>query len=480
MESLLSFILLFAIVIMIAVILYGASKQKPELLSMRNLFLAGLIVFQYTSGIVEFLNPDPTNPYAITDRSKPETLYVLVLFLFTIGFFLIYRSGFIAKKLITHVNKRQVYVTWPKLVVLALIFFVIGALCRTVLHYIPYFGLFAYMFGAAFLSLATGLAAWAWVPRIFNPIPFFTTVIVVLGGLGVLFSDSFGRRDMVGIVLAFVWGAYYSSWRYMPYKKLVLRFGFTSIIGMVFLAAFTSTRHIFGTTDVASVGERVTALATADIKLGVEDLFSGQHAAAYSMYFIKTRPDTIEYDTLHSLRLFLTLPIPRAMWSNKPDALALTSVKEINPVGKPPGWNIGPGLVGHIFNDNPVLALPIYVFILAIFFRVVDELLSKYSYDPFVVLPMGVALGQVIGIARGELGNFFAKTVLYMIGGWIAMQIIARLLQIVSPASSMLIEEDDSEDQRDDAYQNASGYGDFDSASSDADFDADSYENRVG
>jgi len=278
--------------------------------------------------------------------------------------------------------------------------------------------------------------------------------------------DSFGRRDMLGIVLAFVWGAYYSTWRNISYKKLVFRFGILGIMGVFFLAAYSSTRFNYGI-KMASLGDRVRALADADIAQGVTDLFSGQNAASYSIYFIETRPDSHSYDTLHSAKLFFALPFPRAAWPGKPNALAITSTQEINSVGMPKNWNIGPGLIGHFANDNPFLALPLYTFILAVFFKFTDGLLKKYNYDPFVVLPMGVALGQIIAVPRGELANFFGKTVFYIIGGWIAMQIIARFIQLLSPTSSMFVADDNQygdgldEDQSD--HDTYNGYEDYQS-----------------
>ncbi len=462
MLFLLSIILFISACILGGVILSDAAKQKTELMSMRNLFLAGLIVFQFTSGIIAFTVTDHNNPYAISDKTGPGIKYTIMLLLFTLGYMLIYRSGVVSNQIVKRINRKQVYVTWPKLCMLAISFFFLGVFCRLVLVYVPYFGIYLYLFGASFFALATGLAAWAWVPRLWNPIPMFVAGFVVLGGLGVLFTDSFGRRDMLGIVVAFVWGAYYSTWRYMNYKKLVLRFGTTVTIGVIFLAAFTSTRHEFGI-GVESLSTRVTALAQADLLQGVMDLFSGQGAAADSLYFIDTRPEPFEYDTLHSVKLFLVLPIPRSMWMEKPDALGITSVQEIDHSDKPPGWNIGPGLVGHFANDNPFLALPLYTIILAIAFSFADGLLNKFTYDPFIVLPMGVALGQVIAIPRGELGNFCATTSLYIFGGWVMMQVVARVLQFVSPGSSMYIDDTGSDGNwgdEDQSWQD-SGYQDY-------------------
>jgi len=432
MYSLLSIILLLSGIIIGVVVIRGASKQQPDLFSMRNLFLAGLLVFQYTSGIIALLLPDQYNPYAIADRRIPGLKYTFLLILFTLAFFAIYRSGFIARRIVSFTKARQIHANWMTLLTLSVTFFLLGLLCRFALVYIPYVGIYTFQLGATFFALSAGLAAWAWMPRLFNPLPMIVSAVVVLGGLAVFFSDSFGRRDILGLGLAFIWGAYHSQWQYMPFRKLIIRFALMATVGLVFLSAYTSTRYSLGG-KIESLGDRVRVLAEADMKQGLADLFSGQHAASYSMYFLDTRPHVIEYDTLHSIKLFFVLPYPRSMWPEKPDALALTSVSEINDAGRPKGWNIGPGLVGHMANDNPFIALPLYALILAVFLRFTDEMITKHSRDPFVVLPMGVALGQVIAIPRGELATFFGKTLLYLVAGWIAMQIVSRALQLFSP-----------------------------------------------
>ncbi|PCI09649.1 hypothetical protein COB72_05815 [bacterium] len=473
MYAVLSAIIFIAMVVTISVVIRDASKQSPGLLSVRNLFLMGLFVFQFTSGIIALLAPALTDPYMFSDRVVPGAKFTFMLLLFTAGFMWIYRSGFIANTLVFKTKMRSVHVTWPKLCTLSLTFLVLGAVFRLGLSRLPYVGIYSIELGASFFALATGLAAWAWVPRLYNPIPMFIAAVVVLGGLGILFADSFGRRDMLGIVLAFIWGAYYSSWRYISFRKLIFRFSIISVCGVFFLAAYTSTRFNYGI-EISSPIDRVKVLAEADILQGTTDLFSGQSSALYSMYFLDTRPDRFEYDTLHSLKLFFVLPIPRKMWREKPNALALTSVSEINDAGRPKGWNIGPGLIGHCANDNPYIALPLYTLILAVFFRFIDGLLSRHSLNPFVVLPMGVALGQIIAIPRGELGNFFGKTVLYLVGSWIAMQIVARLHQMVSPNSSMLSSgEDDEWDES--AYE--SSYYEYDDDERSVDDDSDYSQN---
>ena len=79
---------------------------------------------------------------------------------------------------------------------------------------------------------------------------------------------------------------------------------------------------------------------------------------------------------------------------------------QLNVQGVPEGYNIGPGILGHCANDNPWIALPLYAVLLALFLRLLDELLIVHPNNPFVVLPVGAAIGQLLGLARGETATF--------------------------------------------------------------------------
>ncbi|MEI2825138.1 MAG: hypothetical protein V9F04_01160 [Dermatophilaceae bacterium] len=103
------------------------------------------------------------------------------------------------------------------------------------------------------------------------------------------------------------------------------------------------------------------------------------------------------------MKLFLSFPVPRQFWDDKPDAIARTVVKEVNVQGVPEGFNIGPGLLGHCANDNPWIARPAVLrCVLALFLRLLDEMIVVHPNNPFVVLPVGAAIGQIMGLARRD------------------------------------------------------------------------------
>lgn len=141
---------------------------------------------------------------------------------------------------------------------------------------------------------------------------------------------------------------------------------------------------------------------------------------------IETRPDPFPYDTLHSLRYFLTHPIPRVFWGDKLTGLGLAMVEQGSVRQKGKGFNFGPGFPGHIFNDNPWVSLVVYSVGLAMTLRFMDRVIIRFPVNPFVIVPMGVAVGEILVLARGELGLFFVRTVASTGGAWIAMWLCAR------------------------------------------------------
>jgi hypothetical protein len=144
------------------------------------------------------------------------------------------------------------------------------------------------------------------------------------------------------------------------------------------------------------------------------------------MYLIEARPEIMPYDTLHSLYYGATMPVPRQFWAEKPQALGLTVVPEIGIRFKSGGFNIGPGMIGHIANDNPYIALWLYPIIFATFLRIGDDIIKRCANNPFVVLPLGSCLAEVLAFSRGELGLFVFRAVATIISAYVVLWILEK------------------------------------------------------
>jgi len=428
-----------------AIVLYQGVTRKVEILCLRNFFLLGFIVFQISSAVLSF-HARSSGDYPVTDWERVSALYTFAAVLYIVIFLGAYHAGLGMSKLAASLRFRTVQPGATATLTLSVIFLISGIGLFLGVK-IPYIGIIAMQVGAAFLAIAVALAGWAWAPRMFNPVVVSITGGVLLLALFALFmSSGFGRRDMVGLGAGFIWGAYFSYWRYLEFKQIIFRFAAIGSAAIILLALVTTTRFIEGREDL-SAGQRISNLQQGSVTEGLYELAAGQGCGGYSVYFVETRPQAVPYDYLHSVKLFFTLAIPRTYWPDKPDALGITSVDEIRAKGKPEGWNIGPGMIGHIWNDFPYVALPLYAIIFAMFFRFTDDLIKWNVTNPFVVVPMGVALGQVIALPRGELGNFSAKMIGYIIGAWVAMQLVGRFVSLFAGSGAIFASEEAWEDE---------------------------------
>ena len=427
MTTLLAFFLVLVIIVLLHRIVRDGLTDQVELFSFRNLFLLGFIVFQLTSAATSLL----TNEWGELWPQYPATtgtIYSFMIVVFLALFFLAYGRGWG----VTRVGQRpspDMACSPVALIGIALLLVVIGAILRLLVTQIPLLGVLAGQMAPGVLAVACGLAAWAWAPRLTNPFFALAAAVIVLAVVPVLLYQSFTRRELLGAMLGFGWGLYYGHWRLIGAGRALRRAAIVGTVAIVFMGIFSAARS--GQERDRTVGETISAMMSVgvdDIKIATIGLFGGQYAASFSMWSIEVYPRQIEYDTLHTLRYFLTLPIPRDWWEDKPEALGRVMVRigPISQVGS--NYSVGPGLIGHANTDNPWIALPLYAIGLGLLMRYLDERIRWNLNNPFIVLPLGAALSQFIGLARGETGLFLFNATMGMFGGWVALTFCGSIL----------------------------------------------------
>jgi hypothetical protein len=169
------------------------------------------------------------------------------------------------------------------------------------------------------------------------------------------------------------------------------------------------------------------------------------------MWAIENHPEPVPYDTLASLVYFVVHPIPRMLWEDKPVGLGSLMVKQATVSGKGEEYSLGPGLVAHIVNDNPWISLPLYAILLGAGLRILDDLLKRFPNQPYVVLPLGIELGEIIGLPRGELGLFLFRAVSGMACAYFGTILVAKLLRTLG-FSSYTPESSDPQAPDEEAY----------------------------
>lgn len=428
METFIAFILVVLSGCLLVYMFAQGMRRTVDFVSIRNFFLLGLIVFQYTSAAYTLKTGRFLDAYVANLPGTGQT-YLISLVLFTVVYLFAYSKGWFVRRLAGATPVGSAVPGPSSALVLALAFLGVGIVFRLGLVHIPHLGILTAIVGASILAVAAGMAVWTYVPRLFNPVVGGVTVIVILAAIGVSIHKTFGRRDLMGVVLCCLWAAYHGYWKHMTPSKAVLRLAALGALGMVVIAAFSAVRS--GGDRDRSAQDMARLMTGASVIEGTKDVLSGQLAGQNSMWTVENYPERYAYEPFDSLLIFLTMPVPRQYWPGKPEGFGATMVQQTGAYeNKADTFTLGPGLIGHIWHDNPWLTLVPYAVLLGLFCRYLDELVRVHARNPFVVLPVGVALGQIVGLARGELGLFMFQAVSGMVVAYFSMFFIARAMAL--------------------------------------------------
>lgn len=453
MTTLLGIILYSMGIWILLLMLWQGLNGSVDFLSMRNFALLGFVVFQLISGGVATFQTHPRD-FVLVNQPTTAMIYLVMVTLFLGLFFLSYNRGWVVNWLAWRVPVGSAVPKATSMLTLAFVFLGVGLMFRVVFIHIPVAASAFFIMGSSMLAVAAGMAAWVWGGRMFNPVIATATAIITLLALaGVLHTD-FGRRAILGVVGCFGWGAYHGHWKHLGPKAVLIRLGGVGLAALIFLAAFTATRS--GAERSISLKQKVSMLKGANVKEGVSLLLSGQDAGRNSMWFIENYPSRYPYRTLHTARYFLSQPIPRIIFPNKPDALGRLSVPQANAdKHRASNYSVGPGIIGHISVDNPFIALPLYAVFGGLFIGFLDRLIRIHPDNPFVILPLGTTLGQIVGLARGETGLFLFQATLGIAAAWIGMYLSAKGMSLLGWRIETVEDDEydqygDGEDQDDD------------------------------
>ncbi len=398
-----------------------------DIISTRNFFLLGFINFQLTSAAITLIVP-VRESYVLRNIPTTAAIYVIYVIIFLYFFTFAYRKGWLVSKLASRTPVAEAAPGVVSMLTLAVAFLAVGIVFRYVLGYVPILGVLTAIVGEGLLAAAAGLAMWAYAPRLFNVWVGGIAGGIILVALAASLYQTFGRRGVLGVMACVVWGAYHGHWKYLDRKRVMMLLMCAGVVGFLMMSAITGTRS--GGSRDATAADLIRLLNGSAVKQGVVLVATGQEAANNSMWLMENYPEPFEYRPLETLVYFLVHPVPRQFWAGKPDGLGRIAVRQAK-AGKKKGKNysIGPGLLGHIHRDNPWLSLIPYAILYGLMFRFMDQIVRLHPANPFVVLPVGVALGQIIGIPRGEVGLFTFQTVANVISTGVGMFLVAKTLQ---------------------------------------------------
>ena len=98
-------------------------------------------------------------------------------------------------------------------------------------------------------------------------------------------------------------------------------------------------------------------------------------------------------------------------------------VKDAGIPKKPKNFTVGPGFVGHIWNDWPYLCIFIYPWLVGILVKFLDTILIRYTDSPLPTMLASVTMAQVTGLPRGELSLFIFNGASAFLGAYLAFRV---------------------------------------------------------
>ena len=403
--------------------------RKQDLISLRNFFLLGFILFQTHSAALG-LYLENTDPYPVDRPVESGAKFLAMASLFLVVFLFAYRKGWLVIGLARKFPTSKAVPSTVTLMMLAIVMSLIAVPLRFALL-VPVIGVVSSIVAVGFAAISNGLVGWVWGRRLTNPFVAIIGVLVLAMNIGTVIVQQFGRRPLVAVLAALLWGMYFSHWRYLPPIAMLRRLVLIGTAGVIVLALFSAVRG-HGAKEL-SVGEMFRRMSRADLTFGLELLAGGQQTAAASLWAIENYPHTdLETRHLMTIRYMFLINIPRMWWPNKPFPLSSHVVKyaRIGQVSR--NITLPPGILGYAAAEGGWYAVVVYAVVLALFLRFFDALLVTYPYSPFVVMPIGCALGQVVGLPRGDTSAFANTIVLTFLGTWLFMIAIGKVVEMTA------------------------------------------------
>jgi len=442
------FVGMYLLVLTIGLWLYVFSQHlrgTHQLLSVRNVALLGFTIFQLTSALFPLWDRF-RYPYHVADEQSAALWFGAMATLFIFVFMWTYERGFFVKKWAQRMPTVHRVPADAALWLMAGVFTFAAFAVRLAVFIAPILAGPSGFMMWGFAAISSGLVGWTWGKRLYNPVAALPAVMILLVNLAVVLQGAFGRRGIMAVVAGAVWGMYYSHFRYLPIQKQMFRLAVTGVAGVVLLAAFTSVREA-GERE-RTTGEYVKLVTSqSSVVEGLAALVNGQDAAMISMWLSERFPESREVRPLNTVWAFIVFPVPRDLWSGKPESLSIqipsmTRQRRVT-IGT---LKIGPGILGHAAAEGGWYAVIIYAFLGALLVRFFDQLLLSNPYNPFVVLAIGSAPGAVLGMARGETSAFAWQVVFTIVASYVTMVAIGKLVDMLGWGKIVAVEGPEDED----------------------------------
>lgn len=400
-------------------------RGRHPLLSLRNCGLLGLVLFQSASGMTH-LWTGIYRKYPVHHPEQAGLTFTVMLGAFVVLFLVFYWLGWPARKLATWTPKSQAMPSNGALLAMAIVFTVLGAGLRLGVN-IPLVGILASLLGLGFAAISCGFVGWVWGKQLWNPVYAGMAGGLFIANALVAITGEFGRRNLVAVGAALLWGIFQSRLKYLTPMKSLQVMTALAIPPIIVVALFTAVRAAGDYSRTAT--QHVQAMSQGSVKTGLYDMLSGQGTAAAAFFVIERYPSSYQGGFLQTALYTFAAPIPRSWWPDKPIPLSTKIAEQARIRGVTHDRiTLPPGIVGYARAEGGWIAVVVYAFFYAGLLRYFDEL-SWQAASPLVIMPVGAQLGQIIGLFRGDPALFMSAYLMTVVMSYAVCLALAKMLE---------------------------------------------------
>ncbi|MEM0984247.1 MAG: hypothetical protein AAGI17_09890 [Planctomycetota bacterium] len=447
MALLLSVILIALIVLILGVVLNDYLTGRTELFTHRNIFLAGMIYFQIYNAIPVLFNP-VAERYTVQDVESAGQIYVLWATISVITYLVAYNRVDTIGRV---VNKIRTPATLPSDTTIWLIILTAIPLSAGLRFgvQVPYLGVLLSFIGLALTCAAAGLAAWQWSVRFLNPVVAFLTLGVFVSSATISSIGEFSRRPLLSVIFVIGWGFYYGRFRYLRPLQVLPRVAVLGSVGVIAISLFTvGGRSLTGFTKLLNPREAIQS---------VEYVTETYSTARYALWLIDANYEQdreLTTPPLLTITYAFLLPVPRAIWVDKPYTVStyMADWSDQQGVKRGRGGVTQPaGMLGNSAAEGGTWTVPLIAIFLALLTRFFDVLTLRDPTHPIVAIGAATMLGQAFGLARGEtpvlaFSYWFGQLSAFFILLFVA-KTIDRILGKDHPSNAVFVDADDGFDE---------------------------------
>lgn len=443
---------LVAWVLMIFTFIYiahGCITRKMELIGFPIMFHGGMIQFYFLSvALLAFFNIGEA-PYRPSGEGFNTLAWLMPLFVVVYMFF--EKRGRTGRWGERYFPKADYACTTPGLLVaFGVMAGITGA--TFLLAGTGYSDQLLFQLRPTFAAAMVGFAACLVASNPWNPVYWVLLAVSVPPGLVAAATYSSGRTTPLSVLLVIPWVFYYLRLRYRSVAHNAAILGTLCFLALVFLFAYSNIRHEYAGARASFEArqEQLSGLLETENSVFMEENIKAvflQDTPIVSVLCIELYGSQEPLQPFHGVMFFLSSPIPRFLWENKPVAMGI----QIQDLVSAPG-NLSIGIIGHGWVEGMVVGVIGYAVFFGLLVGYFDRIMRHRATNPYLVAILGSTNGQFLCVPRGETFQNLALMVSGWIVCWAALGVVNlafgpflrgfKTLDFGPPADSVLPDED--------------------------------------